>query len=139
MGLVAKDCFGNKPIRAQLKFRVLVKAEVVGSGLWSKLVEVLVKEGAFSCHGMYESSPENSPDSRSESSISSNMLESPVTLKESSGRIRRVNVRLERLVDHQRRSNTFYRRKENLMNKVSNLSVSGIMPKHISFPRRIVH
>ena len=85
---------------------------------------VKVKSLSTSVAAMSEPSHENSPDSRSVNSscsTDSNTDESPVTQKDSSRRVRRGPVRLERLVDRQRRANTFYRRKENLMKKVSNL------------------
>ena len=101
------------------KFRALVEVAVV----WLWFV-VKVKSLSTSVAAMSEPSHENSPDSRSVNSscsTDSNTDESPVTQRESSRRVRRGPVRLERLVDRQRRANTFYRRKENLMKKVSNL------------------
>ena len=46
--------------------------------------------------------------------------EPPVTQRESFRRVRRLPVSLERLVDRQRRANTYCRRKKNLMKMMSN-------------------
>ena len=86
-------CLGNKPFSRGKSFARSTKfavVGVVGSGSWWNWKRS--KSLSTSVTMMYESSPENSPDSRSvccSSDRASNTDESPVTQRESSRRVRR--------------------------------------------------
>ena len=120
--LAASLFAGNTLIFSFLfKFCALAKVAVVGTASrwnwkWSRSFTTSVT-------AIYEQSHKNSPDSMSVSSCrsGSNTIESPVTRRESFRRVRSepACVCRSRVVESQRRANTFCRLKKNLTKKVS--------------------